>query len=222
MSKHATMRIGLWGSAFLAALGAVYLALLVGNFVTVGFSSPPTPFVQTVGGIVTIISAPAILLVVAAIRDLAPTERAIYGTIALSFTVLFVAMVSINRFVQLTIVRPSTPEAQVGDLARFLPYSSDSVMLALEILGWGFFLSLACLFAAPLFSGGRLQRSIRWLLVAFAFFSFMSVIGFATGTPLTAAGFVAWGPIQLSLALLWALMFRKGLFPSPPMAELAA
>ncbi len=82
-------------------------------------------------------------------------------------------------------------------------------MFSLEILGWGFFLSLAMLFIAPLFSGARLQIAIRWLLTAFGLFSFMSVIGFATATPITAAGFVAWGPVLLALAILWAIFFKR-------------
>ena len=209
------MRVGFWASSLVAALGAIYLALLVGYFATVGFAFPPTPFVQAVGGLVTILSAPAILVVFAVIAHLARKEKAALGAIGLSFSILFVAMVSINRFVQLTIVRLSPPAAQAADLARFLPYSTDSIMFALEILGWGFFLSIGCLFVAPLFSGPTLQRSIRWLFVLFALFSLMSVVGFATATPITAAAFVAWGPILLALSVLLAILFRRGELPSP-------
>jgi hypothetical protein len=214
VSGSVSMRIGFWASAVVAALGAIYLALLVGYFATVGFTFPPTAFVQTVGGLVTILSAPAILVIFAVIAQLAPKEKGAYGTIGLSFSILFVAMVSINRFVQLTIIRLSPPAALSSDLARFVPYSTDSVMFALEILGWGLFLSMACLFAAPLFSGSALQRSIRGLLVLFALFSMMSVIGFATATPITAAAFVAWGPVLLVLAVLLAVLFRRGEMPS--------
>jgi hypothetical protein len=210
VSDRFSMQLGFWGSAIVAALGGVYLALLVGSFASAGLAFPPTPFVQTASGLLTILTAPAILVIFAVIAHLAPKEKAIYGTIGLSFSILFVAMVSINRFVQLTIVRLSPPAAQSADLARFLPYSTDSVMLALEILGWGFFLSIACLFVAPLFSGPSLQRAIRWLFVLFALFSFMSVVGFATSTPIAAAAFVAWGPILLALSVLLTILFRRG------------
>jgi hypothetical protein len=118
--------------------------------------------------------------------------------------------VSINRFTQLTVIRlsPAGPASQ--DLARFLPYSTGSVLFALEILGWGFFLSLAALFVAPLFGGTRRQDAIRWLLILFALFSLMSVIGFVTTTPMTAGAFVAWGPILLALAVLLAAHFHSG------------
>jgi hypothetical protein len=209
MEDRLASRIGFWASTLVAGLGAVYLALLVGYFSTQGFAFPPTEGVQLVGGIVTILSAPLLLVVFAAIRHLAPSEKSILGTLGVAFTTLFVASVSINRFVQLTVIRQSPAGAASADLARFLPYSTGSVMFALEILGWGFFLSLATLFVAPLFGGDKLQTWIRALLVLFAAFSLMAVVGFVTATPLTAGGFVAWGPILLALSVLLAIDFRR-------------
>jgi hypothetical protein len=210
MYERLAMRLGLWAAAITAFLGGFYLILLVGYFATQGFVFPPTPFVQLAGGIITFITAPVLLVLFAAIQQLASEEKRILGTLGLAFTILFVAMVSINRFVQLTVVRLSPPGPESLDLARFLPYSTGSVMFALEILGWGFFLSLAAIFVAPLFSGSRLQKSIRWLLGFFAIFSLMSVIGFATNTPITAAAFIAWGPILTVLAVLLAILFNRG------------
>ena len=214
MSTRISKRIGFWSSSLWAALGTVYLAVLVVHFSTAGFSAPTTPFVETSAGILTILSAPVFLVMFAVIAHLAPKERGVYGTIGLSFCILYVAMVSINRFVQLTVVRLSSQAEQSADLARFLPYAPGSVMFALEILGWGFFLSLACLFVAPLFSGSSLRRSIRWLFVLFALFSFTSVVGLATQTPVGAAAFVAWGPIAVVLSVLLAVLFRRGDLPS--------
>jgi hypothetical protein len=210
MTERLATHLGFWAATVVAVLGAIYLALLVGYFATEGFTFPPTPFVQLVGGLVTFFTAPALLVLFAALQHLAPSEDSVLGTLGLCFTTLFVASVSINRFVQLTVIRVSPPGPASQDLARFLPYSTGSVMFALEILGWGFFLTLAALCVAPLFGGSRLQRAIRLLLVFFALFSVMSVIGFATSTPITAAAFIAWGPILLALALLMAVFFRRG------------
>jgi hypothetical protein len=210
VTDRLVMRLGLWSSVVVAVLGAVYLGLLIGTFSTEGFVFPPTTFVQLIGGIITFLTAPALLVLFAAIKHSAPTGRTILGTLGLAFTGLFAVCVSINRFVQLTVIRLSPPGPASQDLARFLPYSTDSVMFALEILGWGFFLSLAALFVAPLFGGNKRQNSIRWLLILFALFSLMSVIGFVSATPLTAGAFVAWGPILLALAILLAVHFRSG------------
>jgi hypothetical protein len=77
------------------------------------------------------------------------------------------------------------------------------------MLGWGFFSSLAALSVAPLFTSSRLNLSIRWLFISYALFSFASVIGYATQTPITAAAFIAWGPILVVLSILLTVYFRK-------------
>ena len=86
-------------------------------------------------------------------------------------------------------------------------------MFAMEMLGWGFFIALAAIFVAPLFSRGRLQLAIRSTLIAFGVLSLTSVIGFASQTPLTAVGFVAWGPLLLALAVMLAVFFRRARVP---------
>lgn len=222
MTKTLAARLGFWSSVFVAVLGVVYLAVLVGHFATNGFANPQTPFVQTVGGLVTILTAPALLVMFAVIAQMSPKEKRVLGTVGLSFAILFVAVVSINRFVQLTVIRQSSLAEQASDLARFLPYSNGSVMFALEMLGWGFFLSIACLFVASLFSGTRLQRVIRWLFVLFASFSLIGVVGYATATPLAALSFVAWGPINLALSVSLSILFHRGETPSLGCDQLGA
>ena len=95
-----------------------------------------------------------------------------------------------------------------ADLTRFLPYAEGSVMLALEVLGWGFFSSLAALFVAPLFSSSRLNIAIRWFFVLYSVLSFLSVISFATNI-LIPTGPLAWGPVLFVLSILLAFYFRN-------------
>jgi hypothetical protein len=120
---------------------------------------------------------------------------------------LFAATVSINRFVQLSVNQPSLPNVP-ADLTRFLPYGTGSVMFALEVLGWGFFSSLAAVSVAPLFSSSRLNKTIRWLFILYSIFSFMSVISLATNTTIP-IGPSAWCPILLMLSILLSVYFRN-------------
>jgi hypothetical protein len=82
-------------------------------------------------------------------------------------------------------------------------------MFALEMLGWGFFSSRSALSVAPLFYGSRINNSIRWLFVIYAILSLTSVIGYATGLPITIIAFIAWGSILLALAIILAVYFQK-------------
>jgi hypothetical protein len=222
MKKELSVQLGFWSSVFFSVLGVVYLVTIIFHFATLGFDAPPTQSVQTVGAWVTILSAPALLVIFAVIAFLAPKKKRILGMIGLSFVILFAAMVSINRFVQLTVIRQSSLAEQASDLARFLPYGPGSVMLALEFLGWGVFLSMACLFVAPLFYGSRLNGVIRWLFVLYALFSLIGVVGYATASPLVNASFVAWGPILLTLSVVLSLQFYRGEIPSAEQFRLAS
>jgi hypothetical protein len=203
----AVRRLGFWSSAISAALSAAYLVMLITFFGTQGFIFPPSPVVQLTAGVITFLTAPTLLVVFVAIREIPGTGGAL-GTVGVCFAVLFAAVVCINRFVQLPVIQQAPAGANTPDLARFVPYSTGSVMFALEMLGWGFFIALAAIFVAPLFSRGPLQHAIRWTLIAFGVLSLLSAIGFVSATPLTAVGFVAWGPLLLALAVMLAIFFR--------------
>jgi hypothetical protein len=209
--KNSVARLGFWSSVCIAILGGVYLLTLLTCFLTEGFIFPPSPNVQLVGGLVTILMLPGLLILFTAIRFVNEENNKVLGSLGTSFITLFVATVSINRFVQLTVIRQSAPGIASQDLARFLPYAPGSIMFALEMLIWGFFSSLAALSVAPLFSASRLNLSIRWLFVAYSLFSFMSIIGYATQTPIASAAFIAWGPILLALSILLAIYFSKSM-----------
>ena len=86
MTDHLVMRLGLWSSVVVAVLGALYLAFLIGCFSTEGFVFPPATSVQLIGGIITFLTAPALLVLLAAIKHSAPTGKTILGTLGLAFT----------------------------------------------------------------------------------------------------------------------------------------
>lgn len=206
MKNNLAKLMGIWTSIIISVLGIIYIGLLIILISSEGFSFPPGPSVQLIGGIITFLMVPGLVILFTAIHYLENRNK-ILSSLGISFIILFAATVSINRFVQLTVIQQSAPGTM--DLIRFLPYNTGSVMFALEMLGRGFFSSLAALSVAPLFSGSRLTNAIRWSFVGYALFSFMGVIGYMTQTPITAAAFIAWGPILLVLAVMLAIYFIK-------------
>jgi hypothetical protein len=82
-------------------------------------------------------------------------------------------------------------------------------MLGLEILGWGWFLGLALLFAAPLFSAGRLQRWLRWMSVIYGLLGLVSAVAYLLASPLSVIGFVAWGLILFIITALLVVFFKR-------------
>ena len=207
MKKNLVIQIGFWTSIMLVVLGLLYMLLLIYTISMVGFNPTFPDVVQLVASILTLITAQVLVVLFTAIRFVHQGDKQIFGSLGVSFIVLFAAAVSINRFVYLMIIHPSLPDIP-ADLTRFLPYGSGSVMFALEILGWGFFSSLAGVCVAPLFFSSPRSKTIGWLFLLYAVFSFMSIISFAANIPIP-FGPIAWGPILLVLCVLLSGYFRR-------------
>jgi len=208
MKKNVASQLGYWAAVLTAVLGVCYLSLLVFHFSTEGFVNPTSGFVPLVAGLVMFLSVQMFVILFTAIRFLNDEDNQVFGSLGVSFAILCAATVSINRFIQLTVIQQSLPDVP-SDLTRFLPYGAGSVMYALEWLGWGFFSSLAAVFVAPLFSSTLLGKAIRWLFVLYAILSFIGLIGFMTKTHIASIAFIAWGPILLALSILLSVYFRN-------------
>jgi hypothetical protein len=208
MKRNIASQLGFWASVLGVIIGGIYLLVLIYAISTDGLVSlaSPSPFVQLAGGIGTFLTVPTLVVLFTAIRYVHEEDNQVLGSLGVNFIILFAATVGINRFVQLTVVQQSLPNVPT-DLTRFLPYGTGSVMFALEILGWGFFSSLAAVFVAPLFSSSRLNNTIRWLFILYAIFSFLSVISFTTNIFIP-TGPLAWGPILLVITILLSVYFR--------------
>jgi hypothetical protein len=207
VKNNTASKLGLYSSIFIAILGGIYLLILLYSISTAGFSSKLPPDAELAAGIITILSVQGLIVVFTAIRFVSDEDKQVLASLGVSFIILCAAVVSINRFVQLTVIQQSLPDVP-ADLTRFLPYTEGSVMFALEVLGWGFFSSLAALFVAPLFSSSRLNITIRWFFVLYAVLSFLSVVSFATNIFIP-TGPLAWGPVQFVLSILLAIYFRN-------------
>jgi hypothetical protein len=207
MKKNLASQLGFWASVILVVLGVIYILLLVYTISKVGFDSTFPDYVQLVGSILTLVTAQVLVVLFTAIHFVHQGDKQIFGSLGVSFVVLFAATVSINRFIHLMVIQPSLPDIP-ADLTRFLPYGPGSVMFALEILGWGFFSSLAAVCVAPLFSSSPRSKTIGWLFLLYAVLSFMSIISFAANIPIP-FGPMAWGPILLVLSVLLSVYFRR-------------
>lgn len=187
-------RLGLWASGIVTGAGIVYsVGLLAVAFANDMRLTRPSEDVQFWVGLTTLGLSQFILAIVVCIHRSVPEGDRVLSQLAVGFTTLFTGVVSINRFVQLTVVRQATLSGRTEGLARFLPYSSTSVMFALEILGWGVFLSLATLVLTPVFKGGKLESDIRSAAAAYAILSLTGAVGYAVGSKVFLAGFLAWG-----------------------------
>src|SRR6185503_11228873 len=107
----------------------------------------------------------AFLLVAVSIHQLSPPERRVWSQAALAFATVYTVLISINYFVQLTWVAPRLARGQTAGIEAFLFTPFDSFLYAVDILGYSF-MSVATLFAARVFRGDGIERTVRLFLTA--------------------------------------------------------
>ena len=144
-------RLGSWSAAAVFLIGVAYFVTLAMGFAIHGFAKPIVDPILAIMEMLTLLSAPLIVVMMAAIHDHAPADRKVFGLIALGFTIIFAGTTSVVHFVELTALR------QLGSAGIVWP----SPIYAAELLAWNLFLGLALLFAAPVFEYEGSERGVR-------------------------------------------------------------
>lgn len=200
---------GFWSALSITVLGAAYFLLIIVTMVIGDFRLPPPAYVQTFAAVVDLLLCPALVILFVSILYTVAEEKKAFAHVGLIFATIFAVMVTTNRFIQITVVRLSTIEGDLDGLKRFLPYDTRSAMFALELFGFGFFLSIALLFAAMSLSPVGLQRKVRFAFFVYAVLGLVSIAGYTANSLITNVGFVAWGLVLYIGTGLLAAAFRK-------------
>ncbi|MCW5982044.1 MAG: hypothetical protein KIT09_28420 [Bryobacteraceae bacterium] len=164
-------KLGSWAAGAAVAIGLAYIATLIAGFAQVGFAAPIGDPVLALMEILTLLSAPAIVVAIAVVHHHAASERKIFGALALAFTVIFAGITSAVHFVQLTASR------QLGAAGFAWP----SEVYAAELLAWDGFLGLGLIFAAAVFPGGGAERRLRRALGLSGVLALAGIAGPAVG-----------------------------------------
>jgi len=203
-------RIGVLSSILTTLLGVLYFVVILISILTGKFVLPPAEDLQLFAGIVSLLVCPIIVAMMASLHEITLPGKRILSQISLGFTLLFALSVSINRFSQLGVVRQAVNAGNMEGIARMLAYGEYSVMLGIEYLGWSWFLGLAMLFAAFLFSNGRIGHWLRWSMMTYGILSLISAVGFLLGNWLSMLAFVAWGIVLFVVSGLLTVHFWRG------------
>lgn len=170
----------------LGFLSAILTVLITLTFFIAGILTPPRsgPFAPAAGIITypyTNVAAfipgdyswlyPGILLafifivLMACIHYYASDDRKLFSQIGLSFALIYAVVVLVDYFIQFTVVIPSILSGETAGLSLLTQYNPHGIFIALEGLGY-LIMSVAFLFIAAVFGGGRLERAIRWIFIA--------------------------------------------------------
>jgi hypothetical protein len=150
-----------------------------------------------------ILLAPTFVVLMACIGAYAAEPKKIYSRIGLSFAVVYAAVILVDYFLQLAVVLPSLQAGETDGLALFTQYDPHGLFIALESLGY-LVMTVAILFAAPVFAGGRAERAIRGLFVL----GFVLAVAAFVGLAVLGHDLVAFEVTVLMIT--WIVLFASG------------
>ena len=167
-------QLGFWSAVLTAFFAAAFFALAISTPVRdVPYpyvaSLPFTDYIWMYPGF---LLAPTFIVLMACIHAYASDDKKVFSQIALSFAVIYAAVILTNYFIAWTVFQASVSSGETAGLSLLSGYNPRGIFVALEGLGY-LALNGAFLFAAVVFTGGRLERALRWLLVI----SFVVAVG---------------------------------------------
>ena len=87
-------RLGFWSSIALVGIGVAYVLALAAGFARHGWHELIVDPVLAIMEVLTLLSAPAIVILMAAVHARATPERKVHGLIAVAFATLFAGTTS--------------------------------------------------------------------------------------------------------------------------------
>ena len=162
-----THRLGFLSSLGLVIVGVLYAVVSGFGIAQAGLDKPIIDPTLAVMESITLVSAPLIVILLAAVSGFASTERKVFGMLALTFGAIMTGLTSAVHFITLT----------AGRQMSFTTLDWPSTLYSVELLAWDIFLGLALVFAAPVFTGAGRQARARWTLFATGVLCLLGAIG---------------------------------------------
>jgi hypothetical protein len=203
-------RLGISAAAATVILGVAYAVTLAAGFLSL--QSPQQPIgdpLFSILEILIIVTMPVMIALMVALHAWASLETKAFSLMALVFTGLLAGLTCSLHFVILTVSRQA---AFVGLswLPLFLSFKWPSIAYALDILAWDVFFPLSVVSTAPVFSGSRLARSIRALMIVSGVLALGGLSGAIVGDMrLRNIGIAGYAGVFPVAALLMAILFYR-------------
>ena len=191
--------LGGWSASAVVALGALYLVALASGVFTVGLERPIGDPILAIMEVITVLSAVAVMTMVAALAANAPPSRRIYGSLSVTFTGLFTGTTTVVHVIALSAAR----ELDVAALVW------PSMLYAAELAAWDVLLGVALVFAALALDESKRLRVIRIGLCCAGALCLAGIVGPMLGRmPLQRIGIVGYAVVLPCMCALIAQEFR--------------
>ncbi len=183
-------RIGFWSSFFIlmtfvvftlsflaiAVPGPLFLWSTLTDYVT--YTTNNDQFFQHLARLMMLLFGPLYVILLNAIHDYTSPDQRLWVRMSLCFGVMFATLTGINYFVQLSAVRLSIIHGTTRGLEQLVQANPDSLVAAINLLGWSVGLGVSSLLVAPVFSGNRTARVVRYAFLFNGIFCLSGGLGY--------------------------------------------
>lgn len=221
--NQTSIKLGYWSALLSAATFIIFtlcfVAILIVNplFIWTNYAEYVTfvnennQFFKDLAQFMMLAFGPLFLILLNSIHDYAAQDKKVLSRMAIYFGIIFVAMISVNYFVQLSSIRQNLLHGRPEGLEQFVQANPASLITAVNMLGWTLFFGLSCFFLAPLFTGGRLEKIIRIAFLANGIFMILGGISYVFEIVVLVFLFMNFGMggAVLVATVSLALLFRR-------------
>lgn len=164
------LRVGYWSAIAAATLSISYDVGQLAEWIGWMGSGGGPENASTVLGLVVLLTPSlflgiAFLLMMLAVHYFTPLANKIWSMAGLAFAIIYITLISINYFVQLTLVVPHLLRGDTSGISFLLFKPFDSFLYSVDILGYSF-MSLSTLFTAFAFGTRGQERIVRLFFIA--------------------------------------------------------
>lgn len=170
MVSRSTKTVGFWSAMLATAFSLAYVIAQLAEWAGLLGSAGGPESASTAAGLFILLTpslllAPAFLVLMVSLHQLAPPERKVWSQSAIAFATIYAGLVGLVYYVQLTLVAPRIMQDRIDGIEFLLFAPFDSFLYAVDILGYSC-MSLATLFASRIVTGRGIERVARIALTA--------------------------------------------------------
>lgn len=156
-----------------------------------------------------ILTVPLMVITMVVVHTYASLDVKACSLTALILMSIMAGITSCVHFLILTVSRQITAAGLAG-ATLFFSFQWPSVVYTLDILAWDWFFALSMLFAAPVFNSGKLERTVRLLMIISGLLSLIGLIGVPLANmQIRNIGIIGYAGVALVVFLLLGIVFRR-------------
>ena len=217
-----SLKLGYWSSILSVILNIVWAIGLV-----MALAVFPLPSWTTLAGFVASVKpaslaaatlsqvsayflGPLSLILLCSLHDYAPVDKKILTRIGVCCMIATMVLGNQMYFVHFNAMRLIHSKGALTGLEQFVEWNPGSAIAASGLLAWTFFWGLALLFVAPIFSGGRLERWLRYTFLICGVCGILGAVGYLfENTLLMSLYFLGAVVAATTMYVLEILLFKR-------------